>query len=320
MIRAVLIAGPTASGKSALALALAERAGGTIINTDSMQVYRDLRVITARPTAEEERRAPHLLYGHVDAGENYSTGRWVADAGRALEEARGAGRLPIFVGGTGLYFKALTKGLSAMPPVPVEVRARVRGEAEGASTADLHARLVRIDPRTAAGLRTSDRQRVIRALEMFAATGRPLAEWQERPGEPILESDQTVALFLSIDRRELWQRIDKRFDAMLSAGALDEVLALAARKLDPSLPAMKAHGVPWLTRHLAGEISLEDAAAGAKADTRHYSKRQETWFRHQMKDWKWVAPEQALEFLSRSIRHPEERATKPRASKDDGSQ
>jgi tRNA dimethylallyltransferase len=302
MIRAVLIAGPTASGKSALALALAERAGGTIINTDSMQVYRDLRVITARPTAEEERRVPHLLYGHVDAGENYSTGRWVADAARALEEARGARRLPIFVGGTGLYFKALTKGLSAMPPVPAEVRARVRGEAERASAADLHARLARIDPRTAAGLRTSDRQRVIRALEMFAATGRPLAEWQERPGEPILESDQTIALFLSIDRRDLWQRIDKRFDAMLSAGALDEVRALAARKLDPALPAMKAHGVPWLMRHLAGEISLEDAAAGAKADTRYYSKRQETWFRHQMKDWKWVAPELALEILSVAIR------------------
>ena len=146
MIRAVLIAGPTASGKSALALALAERVGGTIINTDSMQVYRDLQVITARPTAEEERRAPHILYGHVDAGENYSTGRWVADAERALEEVRGAGRLPIFVGGTGLYFKALTQGLSAMPPVPVEVRTRVRGEADGASTADLHARLARLDP------------------------------------------------------------------------------------------------------------------------------------------------------------------------------
>ena len=302
MIRAVLIAGPTASGKSALALALAVRAGGTIINTDSMQVYRDLRVITARPTAEEQRHASHLLYGHVDAGENYSTGRWVADAERALEAVRGAHRLPIFVGGTGLYFKALTQGLSAMPPVPAEVRARVRGEAEGVATADLHVGLARLDPRTAAGLRTSDRQRVIRALEIFAATGRPLAEWQERPGEPILESDQTVALFLSIDRKELWQRIDKRFDAMLSAGALDEVRALAARKLDPALPAMKAHGVPWLMRHLAGEISLEDAAAGAKADTRHYSKRQETWFRHQMKDWKWVVPEQALELLSAAVR------------------
>jgi tRNA dimethylallyltransferase len=302
MIRAVLIAGPTASGKSALALALADRAGGTIINTDSMQVYRDLQVITARPTAEEGRRAPHVLYGHVDSSENYSTGRWIADAERALEEVRGAGRLPIFVGGTGLYFKALTQGLSAMPPVPAEVRTRVRGEADGASTADLHARLARLDPRTAAGLRTSDRQRIIRALEIFAATGRSLAEWQEKPGEPILESDQTVAVFLSIDRKDLWQRIDKRFDAMLSAGALDEVRALAARKLDPALPAMKAHGVPWLVRHLAGEISLEEAASGAKADTRHYSKRQETWFRHQMKGWKWVSLKQALELLSAAVR------------------
>jgi tRNA dimethylallyltransferase len=297
MIRAVLIAGPTASGKSALALALAERAGGTIINTDSMQVYRDLRVITARPTAEEERRAPHLLYGHVDAGENYSTGRWVADAERALESVRAAGRVPIFVGGTGLYFRALTQGLSDMPPVPDEVRAQVRGEAEGVATGELHAKLTRIDPRTASGLRTSDRQRTIRALEIFAATGRPLAEWQENPGQPILESDQTVAVFLSIDRKELWQRIDARFDAMMAAGALDEVRALVARSLDPALPAMKAHGVPWLMRHLAGEISLEEAASGAKADTRHYSKRQETWFRHQMKDWKWLAPERALEVL-----------------------
>jgi tRNA dimethylallyltransferase len=302
MIRAVLIAGPTASGKSALALALAERMGGVVINTDSMQVYRDLRVITARPTPEEESRAPHLLYGHVDAAENYSTGRWVADAERALAGTRANGRLPIFVGGTGLYFKALTKGLSAMPPVPPEIRAQVRGEAEAASTPDLHAKLVSIDPRTAAGLRTSDRQRVLRALEIFAATGRPLAEWQERPGAPIVESDQAAAVFLSIERKELWRRIDARFDAMMSGGALDEVRALAARKLDPTLPAMKAHGVPWLMRHLADEISLEEAVLGAKVDTRHYSKRQETWFRHQMKDWTWAAPEQALESLLAAVR------------------
>jgi tRNA dimethylallyltransferase len=189
-----------------------------------------------------------------------------------------------------------------MPPVSAEVRARVRGKAESASTGDLHAELTRLDPRTAGGLRTTDRQRVIRALEIFAATGRPLAEWQENPGRPILESDQTVAVFLSIERKELWRRIDARFDAMLSGGALDEVRALAARKLDPALPAMKAHGVPWLVRHFAGEISLEDAAAGAKADTRHYSKRQETWFRHQMKGWKWAAPEQALALLSAAVR------------------
>jgi tRNA dimethylallyltransferase len=299
--RAVLIAGPTASGKSALAVALAERVKGTIINTDSMQVYRDLGIITARPSGEEQRRAPHLLYGHVDAAQNYSTGRWIADAERTLEKVRAEGRLPIFVGGTGLYFRALTKGLSAMPTVPAEVRARVRGSAEGVFTPDLHAQLARIDVRTAAGLRTSDRQRIIRALEIFAATGRPLAEWQESPGRPILESDQTVAVFLSIDRKLLWRRIDERFDTMLSGGALDEVRMLVARRLDPTLPAMKAHGVPWLVRHLAGEISLEEAAAGAKADTRHYSKRQETWFRHQLKQFQWVPPNEALERLIHTV-------------------
>jgi tRNA dimethylallyltransferase len=300
--RAVLIAGPTASGKSALALALTERAGGAIINTDSMQVYRDLRVLTARPTPDEERRVPHLLYGHVDAAESYSTGRWVADAESALGEAVAAARLPIFVGGTGLYFRALTQGLSAMPPVPADIRARVRGDAEGASTRELHAKLASLDPHTAAALRPSDRQRVIRALEIYAATGRPLAEWQEKPGVPLVRPEETVAVFLSVERKELWRRIDARFDAMLAGGALDEVRRLAARKLDPALPAMKAHGVPWLMRHLAGEISLEEAVAGSKADTRRYSKRQETWFRHQMKGWSWVAPERALELLLAAVR------------------
>lgn len=301
-IRALLIAGPTASGKSALALALAERLQGTVINTDSMQVYRDLRIITARPTAEEERRVPHLLYGHVDAAENYSTGRWVADAARTLQEVEAGGRLPIFVGGTGLYFRALTQGLSDIPPVPVEVRARVRGEAEGVETPALHARLVAADPQTAARLRPSDRQRILRALEVFAATGRSLSEWQEKPGVPMLSPEKTRAVFLSVEREELRQRIDARFDQMLHAGALEEVRALAAQELDPSLPAMKAHGVPWLMRHLRGEISLEEAAAGGKADTRKYAKRQETWFRHQLKEFEWIEPEKALEHLFSAIR------------------
>jgi tRNA dimethylallyltransferase len=297
MIRAVLIAGPTASGKSALALSLAEALRGTVVNTDSMQVYGDLRVLTARPSADEERRAPHRLYGHVDAAENYSTGRWLADAEQALKEAEAAGRLPIFVGGTGLYFKALTQGLSAMPPVPAEVRARVRADVDGVATAELHARLVGLDPRTAAALRPSDRQRLIRALEVFAATGRPLAEWQEKPGVPLVPPEEATAVFLTVDRQALWRRIDERFEQMLKSGALDEVRRLAARRLDPSLPAMKAHGVPWLMRHLRGEIALEEATAGGKADTRQYSKRQETWFRHQMKGWNWIAPEQARAFL-----------------------
>lgn len=301
-IRALLIAGPTASGKSALALSLAERLGGTVINADSMQVYRDLRIITARPTEEEERRVPHLLYGHVDAAENYSTGRWVADAARVLRETEGTGRLPIFVGGTGLYFRALVQGLSDIPPVPADIRARVRGEAEGLATPELHARLAVVDPRTAARLRPSDRQRILRALEVFEATGRSLAEWQQEPGVPMLRVENTRAVFLSVEREQLRRRIDARFDAMLEAGALDEVRLLAARHLDPALPAMKAHGVPWLMRHLRGEMSLEDAAAGGKADTRKYAKRQETWFRHQLREFEWIEPERGLDYFLSAVR------------------
>ncbi len=297
--KAILIAGPTASGKSALALRLAEQAGGSIINADSMQLYGDFRVLTARPSPAEERRAPHLLYGHVDAAENYSVGRWLADASLALAEVERAGRLPIFVGGTGLYFRALLRGLSSMPPVPEAVRAKVRGEAEGVAAAALHARLAARDPATAAKLRPSDRQRIIRALEIFAATGRPLVEWQASPGKPLIAPEDTMAVFLSVDRAELRARIDARFDKMLAEGALDEARALAARKLDPVLPAMKAHGAPWLLKHLAGEISLAEAAKEAKADTRNYAKRQETWFRHQLPQFNWLAPEEAWKVLLR---------------------
>ncbi len=298
MIRALLIAGPTASGKSALALDLARQTGGAVVNADSMQVYRDLRVITARPTEEEERAATHLLYGHVDAAENFSAGRWAVDAERTLRELHGK-RLPIFVGGTGLYFRALTQGLSDMPQVPALVRAKVRFESEGLATPELHARL---DPQMASRLRPSDRQRIIRALEVFEATGRSLAEWQRNPRAPILKPEETAAVFLSVDRKELHARINARFDKMLGEGALEEVKALAARKLDPALPAMKAHGVPWLLSHLRGEISLDEAAEGGKGDTRKYAKRQETWFRHQMPDFKWMGAEEALEYLLLSSR------------------
>jgi tRNA dimethylallyltransferase len=316
MVRAVLIAGPTASGKSALALALAKRFSGTVINADSMQVYRDFRVLTARPTREEEAQAPHLLYGHVDAAENYSVGRWTVDAARALAEAEAEKRLPIFVGGTGLYFKSLLQGLSDMPPVPAEVRARVRAEAKDVSAPVLHARLAERDLRMASALRPSDRQRVIRALEIFEATGRSLAEWQQSPGKPLIDPKNVLPVFLSVERAELRARIDARFDEMLSKGALDEVRTLVARKLDPALPALKAHGAPGLSRYLSDEISLEEASTSGKTDTRKYAKRQETWFRHQMKGWPWVKPKDALEYLISEWkhRHPEERAK--RASKD----
>jgi tRNA dimethylallyltransferase len=302
MVRALLIAGPTASGKSALALALAERLSGTIVNADSMQVYRDFRILTARPTPEEESRAPHVLYGHVDAAENYSVGRWAADASRAIAEIEASKRLPIFVGGTGLYFKALTQGLSTMPPVPDAVRNRVRGAAEGIETPELHARLAARDSKMAGILRPSDRQRIIRAQEIFEATGRSLADWQASPGKPLVDAGDTVSVFLSVDRAELHRRINARFDGMLEVGALDEVRAVAARKLAPALPALKAHGAPWLSRHLLGEISLEEASTKGKADTRKYAKRQETWFRHQLKNWKWLPPEQASDYLISALK------------------
>jgi tRNA dimethylallyltransferase len=293
----VLIAGPTASGKSALALDLAQRCGGMVINTDSMQVYRDLRVLTARPTPAEEALVPHRLYGHVDAAVNFSAGSFVADAAKALAEARAQGRVPIFVGGSGLYFKAITRGLSAVPPIPPEVRESVRARLEHEGVEALHAELAQRDPVSAERLKPRDRTRIARALEVVEATGRSLTDWHREGLPPILPEGAFVALFLAPERDQLYARIDARFDAMINAGALDEVAALAARDLDPLLPAMKAHGVPALIRHLKGEITLEQAAGIGRADTRHYAKRQFTWFRHQLPEFEWVKPEAAREWL-----------------------
>ena len=290
MKRVLLIAGPTASGKSAVALKLAERFGATIVNADAMQVYADLRVLTARPSAAEERRAPHRLFGEVDAAENFSAGRWLARAGEILADSQAP---LIFVGGTGLYFRALTEGLSDIPRVPEAVRAAVRAEAEGQPTPALHARLVACDPATAARLRPSDRQRVLRALEVVAATGRPLVEFHGARQAPALPAGAWTGLFLAPERPTLNARIEARFDEMLREGALDEVAALAARRLDPALPAMRAHGVPHLIAHLEGRLSLDEARALALRDTRRYAKRQFTWARHQMPDFSWVAPEEA---------------------------
>lgn len=296
--KAVLIAGPTASGKSALALELALSVGGIVINADSMQVYRDLRVITARPTPDEEARAPHRLYGHVDAAVNFSAGAWVADAAKMLEEAQAEGRLPIFIGGTGLYFKALTAGLSVVPPIPAEIREGVRARLERNGVEALHAELARRDPRAAERLNLRDRTRIARALEVVEATGRSLLDWHHEGQAPLLPKDSFRAVFLAPERDELYARIDARFDAMLAAGALTEVEQLAARNLDPLLPAMKAHGVPALIRHLRGELSLEEAATIGRADTRHYAKRQFTWFRHQLPEFEWVKPQEARGWLA----------------------
>ncbi len=300
-VKVVLIAGPTASGKSALALELAEMLGGTIVNADSMQVYRDLRIITARPAPEEEARAPHRLYGHVDAAENYSVGRWCRDVGEALAEIDQAGRIPILIGGTGLYFRALTAGLAAVPAIPAEIRSQVRARLAGEGIRSLYAELIACDTRTANRLMPNDRARITRALEVILATGRSLSDWHREGMQALVDPARAAKVFLTCERKELVARIETRFAGMLEAGAPGEVKALALRKLDPLLPAMKAHGVPWLLRHLAGEISLDEAAAGGIMDTRRYAKRQLTWFRNQMKDWPWMSADQARDAIQSAI-------------------
>jgi tRNA dimethylallyltransferase len=292
-VSAILIAGPTASGKSVLALRLARALGGVVINADSMQIYRDLRVLTARPDREDEAKAPHRLFGHVDGVVNYSAGLWLANASVALDEARRERRLPVFVGGTGLYFKALIQGLSAIPPVPEDVRAKVRARAAGVPAADLHAGLMRRDPATAAQLRPSDGQRILRALEVFEATGKSLVSFHATRALPVLDAKDIFAVFLATEREALKARIDARFEAMLQAGALQESAALRERSLDPALPVMRAHGVPHLIAHLNGQISLGEAAQLAKRDTCAYAKRQLTFARHQLASFRWLTAQEA---------------------------
>ena len=302
MAPAILIAGPTASGKSALAIRLARALGGVVVNADSMQVYRDLRVITARPTPGEEAEVEHRLFGHVDAAVNYSVGLWLADAAAAIRDIRASGRTPVLVGGTGMYFKGLTQGLSDIPRVPEEVRARVRAETAGLSPQDIHARLAARDPATASRLRATDPQRNLRALEVFEATGQPLASFQGARQPPLLPPGTWRAVFLAPDRQELYRRIDARFDQMMEQGAVEEVRALAARGLDPALPSMRAHGVPLLIAWLRGEATREAAVARGKADTRHYAKRQHTFARHQLPDFPWAASAEAAAALFEAAR------------------
>lgn len=281
----ILIAGPTASGKSALALAYARRDRGVVINADSMQVYRELAILTARPTAEEEAQAPHRLYGHVPAAEAYSVARWLKDVAASLAEAAAEGWRPVIAGGTGLYFKALTEGLSEIPEIPADVRRRWRERAAARAPGDLHAELERRDRVMAARLSPGDRQRVTRALEVIDATGRSLAEWQRLAAPPLIRPEDAVRIVIRPPRAALHARCDRRFDLMLAAGALDEVRGLAAMRLDPDLPAMRALGVPALMAHLDGRMPLADAVALAKLETRQFVKRQETWLKRHMIAW-----------------------------------
>jgi tRNA dimethylallyltransferase len=277
---AVLIAGPTASGKSALALKLAAERGGVVINADSMQVYRELRIVTARPSVDDEALALHRLYGHVSGERDYSVGNWLVDARVAIAECWQTGQVPIITGGTGLYFKALEEGLAEVPAIPADIKAHWR-QAEG----DLHPRLARLDPAMAARLNPADRQRIVRALEVFDSTGKSLLWWQEQGQAAALLKDVLVErIHVDLPREELHSRAAWRFDQMLAAGALEEVRALPV--LPPSQPIMKAIGVPELMAHLAGVMSLEEAREKAIASTRQYIKRQSTWWRGQMKSWR----------------------------------
>jgi tRNA dimethylallyltransferase len=278
--RALLIAGPTASGKSALALRLAQERSGVIVNADALQVYAPLRILSARPTQEEEALVPHRLYGHLDAEQPYSVAAWLADAERALAEVWEEGRLPIVTGGTGLYFRALEQGLAPVPDIPDEVRSHWRSFA-----GDLHAELAARDPAMAGRLQPGDRQRLTRALEVIDATGRSLLDWQ-RDGlhQAPLGGVSVERRFIDLPRETLYARAEARFDAMMEAGALDEARALMG--LDPMLPAMKAIGLPELIAHLRGEMSREEAVAQAKTATRNFIKRQLTWWRGQLPQWR----------------------------------
>ncbi|MEM7068026.1 MAG: tRNA (adenosine(37)-N6)-dimethylallyltransferase MiaA [Pseudomonadota bacterium] len=276
----VLIAGPTASGKTGLAIEIANANNGVIINADSMQIYSDLRIITARPSAKEEASAPHYLFGFKSGAEAFSVAQWLAAVEALLSQFRGEGLKLIFVGGTGLYFNALINGLSPVPEIDPAIRNKWR-DASDVATEDLHKELSALDELAAIQLRTSDRQRIIRALEVYESSGKSIFDWQEEQGEPLLTSELNLKkLLLMPERKLLHERINLRFDLMIDEGAIREVELLVDQKLDPKLPVMKAIGVPQIASYLRDEVSLEDAIEKAKAATRQYAKRQSTWFRN----------------------------------------
>jgi len=292
-VDAVLIAGPTTSGKSALALALAAKINGAVINADSMQVYTETRILTARPTDEDTSRAPHLLYGHVSVSETYSAGRYQAEAAHALRTTRESGRVPIFAGGTGMYFGVLTEGLAVIPAIPSGVRQAAEARRNELGPDAFHAELARRDPVASAKLRASDTQRTLRAWEVFEATGRPLSDWQQEMSEPLLANMNVARFVVSPPRDVLHQRINHRFDAMLAAGAVEEATALE----NPSPTAAKILGLRELRAAAEGTVPLEEAVEQAKARTRQYAKRQMTWFRHRMADWNWTEAQELSNIL-----------------------
>lgn len=284
----VLIAGPTASGKTALAIDLAKKLDGVIFNADSMQVYMDLRILTARPTAEEEAEAPHLLFGHVPGDADYSVGAWLDDIGRELSRLEKTGKVPVIVGGTGLYFKALTEGLSEIPPVDPEIFETLKQQWETNSGAVLSA-FAEKDPEMAERLEPADRQRTIRALAVLETTGQSIRHWQGRKGTPLLDPARCRKIILTPDRQWLYDRINRRFELMMEAGATEEVRTLLEKRLPLDRPVMKAIGVSQLREFLSGTISREETVERAQTASRQYAKRQMTWFRNQMDaDWERI--------------------------------
>lgn len=296
----LIVAGPTASGKSALALELAAALRGTVINADSLQAYRDLRILSARPDDAAQQRAPHRLYGYLDAAERGSVGKWLPLALTEVAAAHAAGRLPILVGGTGLYLRSLQHGLAAIPPIPTTVRSEVATLYAELGGAGFRERLRGLDLEAAARLPVGDRQRLMRAFEVAHATGIPIREWQAR--QNAAAPYRFASILLMPPRAVLYTACDARLTQMIARGALDEVAALAARGLDAGLPVMKAVGVPELMRHLRGETSLDEAIELAQRATRRYAKRQMTWFRHQMVP-DLLLTEQFSESLLRCSRH-----------------
>ena len=275
----LLIAGPTASGKSAVAIAQARARSGVIINADSMQIYRELRIITARPSVEEEAEAPHRMFGHISGADDYSTATWLAQAQAEIKTCWEEGKFPIICGGTGLYFMALEQGLAKLPAIDPEIRYKWRN-----FQGNLHVELQQRHPESAARLNSADRQRLIRSLEVLESTGKALIEWQKLAQKDTILRDVNIErIFMDAPRDELYARAERRFDQMMEQGALDEIRSLPP--LNPSQPLMKAIGVPELLAHLQGEFTFEDAKSKAKTATRNYIKRQMTWFRGQMKQW-----------------------------------
>lgn len=281
-----LIAGPTASGKSAYAVQIAKERDGVVVNADSMQVYDVLRVLTARPSDEEMGGVEHRLYGHVHPSQLYSTGRWLADVEALLSDPALEGRHLVFVGGTGLYFKALLGGLSQMPEIPDEVRNHWRQRLVDDGSVRLHEELALRDADTAAWLKPQDGQRIVRAIEVYETSGRPISYWQKQTGTPLIDEANSTKICLAPDREILRAKINRRFALMLKTGALDEVSALNALALDPALPAMKAIGVREITAFFADKMTIDEVITLCSAATRQYAKRQMTWMRNQF-DESW---------------------------------